>query len=62
MAFKGKNTVKSKTELKGKALEKVCQFNYQGCELNISGEPNIDKRLNIFQRICGSIRRHLKKT
>jgi hypothetical protein len=33
-----------------------------GCELSLDGEPDFDKKINIFQRICGTIRKHLKKT
>jgi len=38
-------------------------FNYLGCELNFDGEPDFDqkKKINRFQRICGTIRKHLKK-
>jgi hypothetical protein len=31
-------------------------------ELNLDGEPDFDKKINRFQRICGTIRKHLKKT
>ena len=31
-----------------------------GCELNLEDEPDFDKR-NSFQRIWGTIRKHLKK-
>jgi hypothetical protein len=33
-----------------------------GCELNLDGEPDFDKEKNRSQRICGTIRKHLKKT
>jgi len=33
-----------------------------GCELNLDGEPDFDKKINRFQGICGTIRKHLKKT
>jgi len=32
------------------------------CELSLDGEPDFDKKINRFQRICGTIRKHLKKT
>ena len=35
------------------------QFNYLGCELSLDGEPDKKSR---FQGICGTIRKHLKKT
>jgi len=40
----------------------VKQFNYLGCELSLDGEPDIDKKTNRFQRLCGTIRKHLEKT
>jgi hypothetical protein len=34
-----------------------------GCELSLDGEPDFDKKnINRFLRICGTIRKHLKKT
>ena len=32
------------------------------CELSLEVEPDFDKKKNRFQRICGTIRKHLKKT
>ena len=37
------------------------QFNYLGFELSLDGEPDFDKKVNRFQGICGTIRKHLKK-
>jgi hypothetical protein len=54
IAFKGKYLVRSKTEIDGSILEEAKQFN---CELSLDGEPDFDKK-KIFQRICGTIRRH----
>jgi len=62
MAFKGKHLVHSKIEIDGSILGQVKQFNYLGCELSSDGEPDFDKKINRFQRICGTIRKHLKKT
>ena len=62
MAFKGKHLVHSKIEIDGSILEQVKQFNYLGWELSLDGEPDFDKKINRFQRICGTIRKHLKKT
>ena len=62
MAFKGKHLVRSKIEIDGTILEQVKQFNYLGCELSLDGEPDFDKKINRFQGICGTIRKHLKKT
>jgi len=38
------------------------QFNYLGWELNLDGEPDFGNKIKRFQRICGTIRKHLKKT
>jgi len=32
-----------------------------GCELSLDGEPDFDKKINRFQGIWGTIRKHLKK-
>jgi len=61
MAFRGKHVVCSKIEIDGSILEQVKQFNYLGCELSLHGEPVFVKK-NGFQGICGTIRKHLKKT
>ena len=44
MAFRGKHLMRSKIEIDGLILEQVKQFNYLGCELNIDGEPDFDKK------------------
>ena len=62
MAFKGKHLVRSKIEIDGSILEQVRQFSYLGCELSLEGEPDFDKKIKRFQGICGTIRKHLKKT
>ena len=61
MVFKGKHLSRSKTEIEGSILEQVRQFNYLGCELSSDGEPDL-KIINSFQRMCGTIRKRLKKT
>jgi len=62
MAFKGKHLVRFKIEIDGSILEQVRQFNYLGVELSLDGEPYFDKKNNIFQGICRTIKKHLKKT
>jgi len=56
--------MRSKIEIDGSILEKVKQFNYLGCELSLDGEPDFynNKKINRFQAICGTIRKHLKET
>jgi len=61
MPFKGKHLVRSKIEIGGSILEQMKQFNYLGCELSLDGEADFDKKINRFQGICGTIRKHLKK-
>jgi len=50
-----------KLEIDGSVLEQVRQFNYLGFEQSLDGEQDFDKKINRCQRICGSIRKHLKK-
>ena len=44
IAFEGKHLIRSKIEIDGSILEQVKQFNYLRCELNLDGEPDIDKK------------------
>ena len=44
MAFKGKHLMHSKIEIDGSISEQVKTFNYLGCELNLDGEPDFDKK------------------
>ena len=54
--------MRSKMEIDGSILVKVKQFNYLGCEMSLDGEPDFyKKKINRFQKICGTIRKHLKK-
>jgi len=61
MVFKGKHLVRSKIEIDGSILEQVKQFSYLGCELSLDGQQDFDKKMNGVRRICGTIRKHLKK-
>ena len=60
MTFKGKQLLHSKIDRS--ILEQVKQFNNLGCKLSLDGEPDFDKKINRFQRLCGTIRKHLNKT
>ncbi|GFG40474.1 hypothetical protein Cfor_06486, partial [Coptotermes formosanus] len=60
MAFKGKHLVRPKIEINGPVLEHVKQFNYLGSELSLDGEPDIEKKINRFQEVCGTIRKYFK--
>jgi len=52
--------VRSKIGINGSILEKVKQFNYLGCELSLDGAPDFDEKINRYQGIRGTIRKHLK--
>ena len=54
--------MRSKIEIYGSILEQVEKFNYLRCELSLDCEPDFDKtKIKKFKRICGNIRKHLKK-
>ena len=55
MASKRKHLVCSKIEIDGSILEQVTQFNYLGYELSLEGEPDFDKKIYTYQRICSSL-------
>lgn len=59
MAFKGKNPVRSKILVNGNILEQVSHFNYLGCDISFKYEKDIEKKVNRFQMICGTIGRTL---
>ena len=59
MTFEGKHLVRSKIEIDGSILEQVKEFNYFGCEPSLYGEIDLKKA---DCGICGTIRKHLKKT
>lgn len=59
MAFKGKNPVRSKIIVNGNILEQVSHFNYLGCDISFNYEKDIEKKVNRFQMICGTIGRTL---
>jgi len=56
--FKGKQLVRSEIEIDGTISEQVKIFNYLGCELSLDGGPDFDKKINGFQGICGTVRKH----
>jgi hypothetical protein len=61
IVFKEKHLVHSKIKIGGSVLEQVKHINYLGCKLSLDGQPDFDKKINRFQNICGTIRKHLKK-
>jgi hypothetical protein len=61
MAFWGKHPIQSKIVLQDQSLEQVSYLNYLGCEISKENDRDIDKKLERFQMLCGSIHRTLKK-
>lgn len=60
MAYKGKYPVRTKIVIEGKSIEQVKYFKYLGCHISFERDIDLDKRLNKFRNICGTIHRHLK--
>ena len=48
MAFKGRDTLRTKIIIDNKILEHVNLFNYLGNIISCEGELDIDNKLNIF--------------
>ena len=59
MSFYGKEPVRTKITIKNIPIEQVMNFNY--LELNVGNDrtKDINKKINLFQHICGTIRRAL---
>ena len=53
--------MRSKIEIDRSILEYVRQFNYLGFELSLDGKLDFAKKMNRFQGIGGTIRKHLQK-
>ncbi|KAJ4447044.1 hypothetical protein ANN_09033 [Periplaneta americana] len=49
----------SKIIVNGNILEQVSHFNYLGCDISFNYEKDIEKKVNRFQMICGTIGRTL---
>jgi len=52
MAFKGRDTVRTKIVIDNKIIEQVNFFNYLG-NISYEGELDIDNKLNDFLKITG---------
>src|SRR6266576_4746657 len=59
LAFKGKNTARSKIVVSGKIIEQVNNFRYLGEDMLYDGELDIQNKLNKFLKITGLINRVL---
>ena len=60
MAFEGKYPIRSKIVLNDEILEQVNSFNYLGCLISYDQEKDVERKLNKFQHMCGTIHRTLR--
>lgn len=57
MAFRRKNPIGSKIIINNQPIEQVSHFNFLEFDVTYEYEHNINKKINRFQMICGSINR-----
>lgn len=55
MTFKGRRLVRSKLTVNNQPIEQVKNFQYFGCDISYDGETDVDKKLNKFLRVTGTI-------
>jgi uncharacterized GH25 family protein len=60
ITFCGKWQVRSKLILDSQPTEQVSKFNYLGCQLSCQDEVDVNHKLEIFNYMCGTIKRTLK--
>ncbi len=60
MAFQGKYPNRCKLVVNSQNIEQVSSFKFLGCDLSYKGEIDADKKIEKFNRMCGTIRRTLK--
>ena len=60
MGFQGKEHSRTKFVMNEKIKGIVGDFNYLGCNISYCERKEVIKKLNKFQRICGTISRSLK--
>ena len=60
MTFKGLEPVRTKIVIENKCIEQISQFDYLGNSVSYDRDYDVDKKLQKFQRICGTISRTLK--
>lgn len=60
MAFQGKFPLRCKLLIQNQGIEQVSSFKFLGCDLSYMGEIDAEKKIEKFNRICGTIRRTLK--
>ena len=59
LAFKGKENVRSKIIINDKPIEQVSSFKFLGCSLNLYTEEDIQRKVDKFNYINGTIKRTL---
>lgn len=60
MAFKGKYPIRTKIVIDEIIIEQVKYFKYLGCYISYERDIDLDKKLNNFRNVCGTIHRSLK--
>ena len=60
MGFQGKEHMKTKIVINGKIIEQVRDFNYLGCNISYCERKDVNNKVNMFQRMCGTLSRTLK--
>ena len=60
MGFQGKEHMRTKTVINGNIIEQVRDFNYLGCNISYCEIQEVNKKVNKFQRMCGTTSRTLK--
>ena len=60
MAFQGRNPVRSKIIIEDSILEQVSHFQYLGCDITYKHDQDVDKKIQKFQAVCGTIKRTFK--
>jgi hypothetical protein len=58
IAFQRKNHIRCKIVIDNKTTEQVSSFKYLGSNVSYCLKEDINIKLNKFQRMCGTIRRH----
>ena len=59
VAFKGYFHVRCKLMLNDQLVEQVRSFRFPGCYLSYVGEIDVDKKVEKFNHVCGTIRKTL---
>ena len=52
--------MRTKIVMNGKIIEQVRDFNYLGCNISYCKRKEVNNKLNMFERMCGTVSRSLK--